>query len=100
MTTLLDRKDRMSMASGLEVRVPFCDHHLVEYVWNIPWSMKAMNGRRKQVLRDAAEGLLPEDVRTRPSPPIPRPTIPSTKSWCAPGWPPFWDTRRPPLTPW
>lgn len=59
MTTLLDRKDRMSMASGLEVRVPFCDHHLVEYVWNIPWSMKAMNGRRKQVLRDAAEGLLP-----------------------------------------
>ena len=72
MTTLLDRKDRMSMASGLEVRVPFCDHHLVEYVWNIPWSMKAMNGRRKQVLRDAAEGLLPEDVRTRPKSPYPK----------------------------
>ena len=60
------------MASGLEVRVPFCDHHLVEYVWNIPWSMKAMNGRRKQVLRDAAEGLLPEDVRTRPKSPYPK----------------------------
>ena len=72
MTTLLDRKDRMSMASGLEVRVPFCDHHLVEYVWNIPWSMKAMNGRRKQVLRDTAEGLLPEDVRTRPKSPYPK----------------------------
>ena len=72
MTTLLDRKDRMSMASGLEVRIPFCDHHLVEYVWNIPWSMKAMNGRRKQVLRDAAEGLLPEDVRTRPKSPYPK----------------------------
>ena len=72
MTTLLDRKDRMSMASGLEVRVPFCDHHLVEYVWNIPLSMKAMNGRRKQVLRDAAEGLLPEDVRTRPKSPYPK----------------------------
>ena len=72
LTTLLDRKDRMSMASGLEVRVPFCDHHLVEYVWNIPWSMKAMNGRRKQVLRDAAEGLLPEDVRTRPKSPYPK----------------------------
>lgn len=72
MTTLLDRKDRMSMASGLEVRVPFCDHHLVEYVWNIPWSMKAMNGRRKQVLRDAAEGLLPEDVRLRPKSPYPK----------------------------
>ena len=72
MTTLLGRKDRMSMWSGLEVRVPFCDHHLVEYVWNIPWSMKAMNGRRKQVLRDAAEGLLPEDVRTRPKSPYPK----------------------------
>lgn len=72
MSTLLDRKDRMSMWSGLEVRVPFCDHHLVEYVWNIPWCMKAMNGRRKQVLRDAAEGLLPEDVRTRPKSPYPK----------------------------
>jgi len=40
MPTLLDRKDRMSMASGLEVRVPFCDHRLVEYVWNVPWAMK------------------------------------------------------------
>ncbi|MEL4859675.1 asparagine synthase (glutamine-hydrolyzing) [Pseudoflavonifractor phocaeensis] len=72
MATLLDRKDRMSMASGLEVRVPFCDHHLVEYVWNIPWEMKAMGGRRKQVLRDAAEGLLPEDVRLRPKSPYPK----------------------------
>jgi asparagine synthase (glutamine-hydrolysing) len=72
MTTLLDRKDRMSMASGLEVRVPFCDHHLVEYVWNIPWCMKAMGGQRKQVLRDAAEGLLPEDVRRRPKSPYPK----------------------------
>ena len=60
------------MASGLEVRVPFCDHHLVEYVWNIPWEMKAMGGQRKQVLRDAAEGLLPEDVRRRPKSPYPK----------------------------
>ena len=60
------------MASGLEVRVPFCDHRLVEYVWNIPWGMKAMGGRRKQVLRDAAEGLLPEDVRLRPKSPYPK----------------------------
>ncbi|MGE9971766.1 asparagine synthase (glutamine-hydrolyzing) [Candidatus Pseudoscillospira sp. SGI.172] len=72
MATLLDRKDRMSMASGLEVRVPFCDYRLVEYVWNIPWGMKAMGGRRKQVLRDAAEGLLPEDVRLRPKSPYPK----------------------------
>lgn len=72
MTNLLDRKDRMSMFSGLEVRVPFCDHHLVEYVWNIPWHMKSKDGQRKQVLRDAAEGLLPEDVRNRPKSPYPK----------------------------
>lgn len=60
------------MASGLEVRVPYCDHHLVEYVWNIPWEMKARGGQRKQVLRDAAEGLLPEDVRCRPKSPYPK----------------------------
>ncbi|MEA4934591.1 MAG: asparagine synthase (glutamine-hydrolyzing) [Lawsonibacter sp.] len=72
MACLLERKDRMSMASGLEVRVPFCDHHLVEYVWNIPYAMKAMNGQRKQVLRDAARGLLPESVRARPKSPYPK----------------------------
>lgn len=72
MTTLLDRKDRCSMASGLEVRVPYCDHHLVEYVWNIPWEMKAKGGQRKQVLRSAAQGLLPEDVRRRPKSPYPK----------------------------
>lgn len=72
MTNLLDRKDRMSMHSGLEVRVPFCDHHLIEYVWNIPWEMKSRNGQRKQVLRDAARGLLPEDVRNRPKSPYPK----------------------------
>ena len=72
MTTLLERKDRMSMYSGLEVRVPFCDHQLVEYVWNIPWEMKSRNGVRKQLLRDAAEGLLPEDVRSRPKSPYPK----------------------------
>ena len=51
MTNLLDRKDRMSMYSGLEVRVPFCDHHLIQYVWNIPWEMKSKDGVRKQVQR-------------------------------------------------
>ncbi len=72
MTNLLDRKDRISMATGLEIRVPFCDHHLVEYVWNIPWEMKSRDGARKQVLRDAARGLLPEDVRNRPKSPYPK----------------------------
>ncbi len=47
MQTLLDRKDRMSMAHGLEVRVPYCDYRLVQYVWNIPWDLKMLNGREK-----------------------------------------------------
>lgn len=72
MSTLLARKDRMSMASSLEVRVPYCDHHLMEYVWNVPWEMKAKGGVRKQLLRDAAQGLLPEDVRNRPKSPYPK----------------------------
>ena len=57
---LLDRKDRLSMASGLEVRVPFCDHRLVEYVWNVPWALKEAGGIEKGLLRAAALGLLPE----------------------------------------
>ena len=72
MTNLLDRKDRMSMASGLEVRVPFCDHRLVEYVWNIPWEMKNKDNVSKNVLRQAAEGILPEDVRLRKKSPYPK----------------------------
>ncbi len=72
MTNLLDRKDRMSMASGLEVRVPFCDHRLVEYVWNIPWSMKNKDGVSKNILREAAKGILPEDVRLRRKSPYPK----------------------------
>jgi asparagine synthase (glutamine-hydrolysing) len=63
---LLDRKDRMSMAVGLEVRVPFCDHRLLEYLWNVPWSMKTADGREKSVLRLAVEDLLPGVVLTRP----------------------------------
>ncbi|MFD5482775.1 asparagine synthase (glutamine-hydrolyzing) [Streptomyces hawaiiensis] len=59
---LLDRKDRMSMAVGLEVRVPFCDHRLVEYAWNIPWSLQAAEGMQKSVLRKAAAGLIPDSI--------------------------------------
>lgn len=72
MTNLLDRKDRMSMASGLEVRVPFCDHRLVEYVWNIPWEMKNRGNISKNILREAARGILPEDIRTRRKSPYPK----------------------------
>lgn len=72
MPTLLDRKDRMSMAVGLEVRVPFCDHHLVEYIWNIPWSMKRLHGREKGLFREAMKGILPADVLYRKKSPFPK----------------------------
>lgn len=72
MTNLLDRKDRMSMASGLEVRVPFCDHRLIQYVWNIPWEMKNRDNISKNILREAAKGILPEDLRLRKKSPYPK----------------------------
>ncbi len=72
MPTLLDRKDRMSMACGLEVRVPFCDHRLVEYVWNIPWEMKFCDQIEKGILRRAAASLLPPDVLGRKKSPYPK----------------------------
>ncbi|RJO79188.1 asparagine synthase (glutamine-hydrolyzing) [Nocardia panacis] len=68
---LLDRKDRMSMAVGLEVRVPFCDHRLVEYVYNTPWSMKTFDGREKSLLRHAAKHVLPGSVVERVKSPYP-----------------------------
>ncbi|MDH6113397.1 asparagine synthase (glutamine-hydrolyzing) [Kitasatospora sp. MAP12-15] len=68
---LLDRKDRLSMAHGLEVRVPFCDHRLVEYAFNIPWSMKSFDGREKSILRAATTDLLPASISSRPKSPYP-----------------------------
>lgn len=80
MSNLLDRKDRMSMATGLEIRVPFCDHRFVEYVWNIPWHIKNYNGREKGILRKALKGLLPDDVLERKKSPYPRTFNPSYSS--------------------
>jgi asparagine synthase (glutamine-hydrolysing) len=68
---LLDRKDRMSMAVGLEVRVPFCDHRLVEYVYNTPWALKTFDGREKSLLRGAARDVLPDSVVKRVKSPYP-----------------------------
>jgi asparagine synthase (glutamine-hydrolysing) len=68
---LLDRKDRMSMAVGLEVRVPFCDHRLVEYVFNAPWSLKSFDGREKSLLRHATSDVLPRSVVERVKSPYP-----------------------------
>ena len=69
--TLLDRKDRMSMAVGLEVRVPFCDHRLVEYVFNVPWAMKSFDGKEKSLLRAATADLLPKSILERVKTPYP-----------------------------
>jgi asparagine synthase (glutamine-hydrolysing) len=85
MPTLLDRKDRMSMAVGLEVRVPYCDHRLIEYVWNIPWEMKNAGHREKGILRQALEGILPHEILTRKKSPYPKTHNPNyliaVKSW-------------------
>lgn len=72
MQTLLDRKDRMSMFCGLEVRVPFCDHRLVEYAYNMPWSLKSLNGREKGVVREAMKGILPDEIIERKKSPYPK----------------------------
>ncbi|MEU8703829.1 asparagine synthase (glutamine-hydrolyzing) [Streptomyces sp. NPDC048565] len=68
---LLDRKDRASMAVGLEVRVPFCDHRLVEYVYNTPWALKSFDGREKSLLREATADVLPRSVYDRVKSPYP-----------------------------
>jgi asparagine synthase (glutamine-hydrolysing) len=68
---LLERKDRISMAVGLEVRVPFCDHRLVEYVYNTPWSLKTFDGKEKSLLRAATADMLPDSVLKRVKSPYP-----------------------------
>lgn len=72
MQTLLDRKDRMSMYHGLEVRVPFCDYRIAEYLYGVPWEFKDYQGREKGLLRRAVEGLLPEQVLYRKKSPYPK----------------------------
>ena len=72
MQTLLDRMDRTSMYNGLEARVPFADRKLVEYVFNVPWSMKARGGVVKNLLREAAKPYLPNDILYRKKSPYPK----------------------------
>ncbi len=72
MQTLLDRKDRMSMYSGLEVRVPFCDYRIAEYLYNVPWEYKDYMGREKGLLREAMKEWLPEKVLWRKKSPYPK----------------------------
>ena len=72
MQTLLDRADRTSMYNGLEIRVPFCDYRLVEYLWNIPWELKALNGREKGLLRYVVKDILPSEIVSRKKSPYPK----------------------------
>lgn len=72
MTSLLERKDRMSMASGLEVRVPFGDHRILEYVYNVPWSVKFENYTEKALLRNAMQSYLPDKILWRKKSPYPK----------------------------
>ena len=76
MQTLLDRMDRTSMAWGLEARVPFADHRIVEYLYNVPWEMKYQNGVEKALLRDACRDLLPPELLRRKKSPYPKPYSP------------------------
>lgn len=72
MQTLLVRKDVMSMESSLEVRVPFCDYRIVEYAYNMPWSIKSIDGREKGILRKAFEDVLPYEITWRKKSPYPK----------------------------
>ncbi|MBA9052086.1 asparagine synthase C-terminal domain-containing protein [Streptomyces murinus] len=84
--TLLDRGDRLSMAHGRELRVPYADHRLVEYLSNTPWSFKTFDGQEKSLLRAVAQDRCRPrywSARRAPgrSPRIRRTPECSTQSW-------------------
>ena len=72
MQTLLDRKDRMSMYQGLEVRVPFCDYRIASYLYGVPWAYKDHGGYEKGLLRKAMEGIIPQQILWRKKSPYPK----------------------------
>jgi len=77
MQTLLNRMDFTSMAHGLEARVPFADHRIIEYLYNVPWEMKYRPGLEKALLRDACRDLLPPGILSRRKSPYPKTYDPS-----------------------
>ena len=83
MQCLLERKDRCSMYSGLEVRVPFCDYRLVEYAYNMPWNLKAYGKREKGIVRKAFEDILPKEICWRKKSPYPKTHNPVYFEECA-----------------
>lgn len=72
MYTLGARSERIGMNCGLEIRMPFCDYRLVEYIWNVPWLFKAYNDREKGLLRMIFDGEVPETVLWRKKSPFPK----------------------------
>ncbi|EGC39439.1 hypothetical protein DICPUDRAFT_96549 [Dictyostelium purpureum] len=62
---LLERKDRCSMSNSIEVRVPFGDHDLIEYCWNIPFDIKSIDNIEKGILRRSIGNLLPKEIQYR-----------------------------------
>jgi len=82
MQCLLERKDRCSMWSGLEVRVPFCDYRLVDYAYNMPWELKAHGGREKGIIRKAFENILPYEICYRKKSPYPKTHNPEYMRLC------------------
>ncbi|MBO5092717.1 MAG: asparagine synthase (glutamine-hydrolyzing) [Clostridia bacterium] len=72
MTSLLQRKDRMSMASGVEIRVPFADHRIYEFLYNVPWEIKFEGGVEKALLRNSMKEYLPERILWRKKSPYPK----------------------------
>lgn len=80
MTTLLERKDRMTMRASLEARVPFADTKLIEYLWNLPWEYKFHNETEKGLLREAYKDLLPEEITNRKKNPYPKTHNPKYKN--------------------
>ena len=72
MQTLLDRSERMASYNGFEIRVPFCDYRLAQYVWNIPWEIKALKGREKGLLRYICKDFLPDEIVDRKKSPYPK----------------------------
>ena len=60
------------MYCGLEVRVPFCDYRIAEYMYAVPWEYKDYQNREKGLLRYAMEGFLPEEVLYRKKSPYPK----------------------------
>ncbi len=85
MQTLLDRKDRCSMYSGLEVRVPFCDYRVVQYAYNMPWELKSLDGREKGIVRAAFSDILPESIVWRKKSPYPKTHNPVYWQLCVKG---------------